>query len=266
MLALCVLNQKGGTGKTTTAVHLAAHYAHAGRPTVLLDLDPQGHAARCLGAEVSSPSPTATLLRGESPLEDLVTEARPHLDLLASGGDVAQVAAALPAADGVYRLADQAEAFRAYDVVVVDCPPELGVLTLAAAALVADLRTGGARGGLVVPVTPEPLAVAGLADLLRTQRRLEPRGIMPPIYAVVPTRYDRRNRLTADVAGALGDSFPGRVSPPVRTSVRLAEAPDAGRTIYEYDPGGRGAEDYDAVARFLLTLSPAVAGAADAEA
>ena len=262
MLALCVLNQKGGTAKTTTAVHLAAHYAGEGRRTVLVDLDPQGHVARCLGMALRSPSPTSLLLEGKGALSELVETARPGLDVLASGGDLAQVAAGLPVADGVYRLADEVEAFRGYGVVVIDCPPELGLLTLAASALVADLLAGGARGGLVVPVTPEPLAVVGLSDLLKTQRRLEPRGIMPPVYAVVPTRYDQRNRVTRDVAQALEATFPGLVSPPVRTTVRLAEAPDAGQTIYEYDPGGRGAEDYDAVARFLLTLSPSDDGEA----
>lgn len=256
MLALCVLNQKGGTAKTTTAVHLAAYYAREGTRTVLVDLDPQGHTARCLGVAGRTPSPTSVLLEGKGALVDLVETARPGLDLLASGGDLAQVAAGLPVADGVYRLADEVEAFREYGVVVIDCPPELGLLALAASALVADLMEGGARGGLVVPVTPEPLAVVGLSDLLKTQRRLEPRGIMPPVYAVVPTRYDQRNRVTRDVADALEATFPGRVSPPVRTSVRLAEAPEAGQTIYEYDPGGRGAEDYDAVARFLQHLAP----------
>jgi chromosome partitioning protein len=165
------------------------------------------------------------------------------------------VAAALPPADGVYRLADEADAFRGYGAVVIDCPPELGVLTLAASALVADLVSGGARGGLVVPVTPEPLAVVGLSDLLKTQRRLEPRGVMPPVFAVVPTRVDSRNRVTREVADALEATFPGRVSPGVRTTVRLAEAPNAGQTIYEYDPGGRGAEDYSSVARFLEDLA-----------
>jgi len=262
MLALCILNQKGGTAKTTTAVHLAAHYARSGTRTVLVDLDPQGHVARCLGVAPRAPSPTSLLLQGEEALGDLVETARPELDVLASGGDLAQVAAALPVADGVYRLADEVEAFRAYGAVVIDCPPELGVLTLAAAALVADLVEAGARGGLVVPVTPEPLAVVGLSDLLKTQRRLEPRGIMPPVYAIVPTRYDQRNRVTKDVANALRTTFPGRVAPPVRTTVRLAEAPESGQTVYEYDPGGRGAEDYDAVARFLLTLSPSDDGEA----
>lgn len=255
MLAFCVLNQKGGTAKTTTAVHLAADYARQGLSTLLVDLDSQGHTARCLGVDVASPSPAAAFLRGEGTLADLATLARDNLLLLSSGADLAQVAASLPAADGVYRLADHAEAFRTFDALVIDCPPELGVLTLAAAALVADLCSSGATGGIVVPVTPEPLSVVGLTDLVRTQRRLEPRGIMPPIYAVVPTRYDQRNRVTRDVAAALETSFPGRVAPPVRTSVRLAEAPDAGQTIYEYDPGGRGAADYAAVARFLQALA-----------
>ena len=254
MLALCVLNQKGGTAKTTTAVHLAARYAADGERTVLLDLDPQGHAARCLGIAPEAPSATARLLREEASLDEAAVEARPGLDLVASAGDVAQVAAALPPADGVYRLADKAEAFGPYGAVVIDCPPELGVLTLAASALVADLVGSGASGGLVVPVTPEPLAVVGLSDLLKTQRRLEPRGVMPPVYAVVPTRVDSRNRVTREVAEALEATFPGRVSPGVRTTVRLAEAPNAGQTIYEYDPGGRGAEDYTAVARFLNEL------------
>lgn len=254
MLAFCILNQKGGTAKTTTAVHLAAHYARDQKRTVLIDLDPQGHVARCLGSVNQSPSPTSRLLNGEGALDELVENVRPYLDILASAGDLAQVAAALPAADGVYRLADEVEAFRDYDVVVIDCPPELGLLTLAAAALVADLVDDGARGGLVVPVTPEPLAVVGLSDLLKTQRRLEPRRIMPPVYAVVPTRYDTRNSVTRDVAEALEATFPGRVTPPVRTTVRLAEAPNAGETVYEYDPGGRGATDYDAVGDFLLNL------------
>lgn len=258
MHAFAVVNQKGGVGKTTSAVALAAAYAEAGHRALLIDMDPQGHVARSLGIErPDGPSPVAELLTDPDrfvPSE--VVTARPNLWIVPSALDLAQAeAVAASDGEGLFRLADRAEVFRTMaDVLILDCPPALGTLTLNATALVAELTSNGSAGGLVVPVLMEPLAVHGLIDLVTTVKRLRRRGITPAIHAILPTRYDRRNAISAEVLASLQEHFPGRVTAPVRTSVRIAEAPDRGETIFEYDPDGRGAEDYRAVADELLAL------------
>lgn len=256
MIVLITLNQKGGSGKTTTAVNAAAAFVAEGYRVLLLDNDPQGHVARSLGLEEVKGGGTSTLFSDStSPIENVVQEARPGLNVVLADRQLSKAARAAGEADGLFRLADRSEEFmKLGDVVIVDCPPQLETLSLAALVLGADLVKRGARGGLLVPVAAEPLAVHGLADLTETVERLQRRELAPPIVAVVPTRVDLRTNVGHDVKALLNRQFDGKVTTPVRLSVRLSEAPDTGETIFEYDPKGRGAEDYRAVARDIIRI------------
>jgi len=246
MHTLALMNQKGGSGKTTTAVNLAAALGELERRVLLVDLDPQASATAWLGR---SPS--------ERGLYDVLT-ANGNLADLVADTDVAGVAL-IPSSSwlvGVERaLAGEVGAetiFRRalgalpphWDLALLDCPPSLGLLSVS--ALVASRA-------VLVPVEAHVMAMAGLAALLQTTERVRER-LNPElaIAAILACRVNRTN-LAREVVARLRERFGDLVlDAVVRESVRLAEAPSFGRPITTYDPRGAGAEDYRAVARELL--------------
>ncbi len=248
--AFAVINQKGGTGKTTTAVSLAHAWSAKGLRVLLVDADPQGHVARLLGLSAPQGHTTAELLTGDRTLSEVTIEARPGLLVVPSDRTLARAEVVVSSeADGLFRLADHAEAMRGLaDVIVVDCPPQLGTLSLSGLVLVSDLISQGSKGGMVVPVELETLSIMGLVDLLQTAGRLEKRGMAPPLHALVPTRVDRRRSLSRDVAEQLEERFPGRVTEPIGASVRFPESVEAGQTLLEYEPEHAGALAYARIA------------------
>jgi chromosome partitioning protein len=243
---VALANQKGGVGKTTTAVNLAACLAEAGERTLVVDLDPQANATSGLGERADGLS-SYDLLDG-APLADVVRESRfANLDLVPAKPDLAGAAVELPSRDGGdgFLAPALAPAREAYTFTFVDCPPSLGPLTVN--GLVAADR-------VLVPVQAEYYALEGLAQLVQSvelvRQRLNPRL---RIGGVLITMADGRTRLSADVAKEVRRHFGDLVfAAVIPRSVRLAEAPSHGLPITAYDPHSAGADAYYRVAGELV--------------
>jgi chromosome partitioning protein len=240
-------NQKGGVGKTTTAVNVAACLAEAGERTLVVDLDPQANATSGLGERANGGASSADLLDG-APFAETVRRTRfQNLDLVPSKPDLAGVAVELSRRAGTESFLAEAlgPAPSAYAFVFVDCPPALGPLTVNALA---------AADRVLVPVQAEYYALEGLSQLLDSvravQTRLNPRLA---VAGVLLTMVDRRTRLSADVAAELQRHLDGLLfETAVPRSVRVAEAPSHGLPVIAYDRGSAGAEAYWKVAMELV--------------
>jgi chromosome partitioning protein len=255
---ITIANQKGGVGKTTTAVNLAASLAAAERRTLLVDLDPQGNAGSSLGVsrdEVER-SVYEVLLDG-APIADVVrrTELK-FLDLAPASRHLVGAELELAGVEGrEYRLRDPVQAvLKDYEYVLVDCPPSLGLLTLN--ALVASQ-------GVIVPIQCEYFALEGLADVLRTielvregaNPELQVDGILLTMYA--------QNNLAAQVEAEIRTHFPKQVFKTViPRNVRLSESPSHGKPILLYDVASKGCQSYLQLAREVVRRGERVGRAA----
>jgi len=244
---LAIANQKGGVGKTTTAISLAAGLAALEKRVLLVDCDPQGNATRGLGQTAHLPHLYHVLV-GESPIAAaIVASGFPFLDLLPADRDLVGVEVEFVGLERWEKVLDDkltAIAGR-YEFILIDCPPSLGHLTIQALV---------AATGVLVPLQCEYFALEGLRELLSTIRRVTS-ALNPALElsGIVLTMYDDRMKLTRDVEREVREHFPGKVfEAVVPRNVRLAEAPSHGLPILQYDIKSRGAEAYLAVARELL--------------
>lgn len=249
---IAILNQKGGTGKTTTAVNLAAGVAERGHKVLLIDTDAQGNVGVSLGVS-GERSLYHVLVEGTDPVE-VAVPVRSHLDVITSNGTLAaaEIWLARQNADQRSRIMTQRlnrmHVSRRYDYVVLDCGPSLNLLNQNALSYADEV---------VIPVTCDYLALVGVKQVLRTIKDIE-RHLHHAvrISAVLPTFYDGRTRLAREVLETLQTHFETKCLAPIRLNTRLAEAPSHRKTIFEYAPQSHGAEDYNRVVDWLI--NPAV--------
>jgi chromosome partitioning protein len=244
--AIAVLNQKGGTAKTTTALSVAAGLAHLGSRTLLVDLDPQGNVGVSLG--LASPRMAHHVVLGETPAAACTVQARENLDVITSNQGLAAAEielARMEPSERYDRLTRVLAELRGYDYVILDCAPALSILNQNALAY---------AGEVLIPVSCDYLALVGVRQVLRTLQRVGERlGRSIRVAGVLPTFYDSRNRASAEVVKYLRKTFGSRTLPPVRRNVKLVEAPSYQKTIFEHAPDSHGARDYIRVVEWLRT-------------
>lgn len=244
---VAVTNQKGGVGKTTTAVNVAAQLATAKRRVVLVDLDPQGNATSSLG--IAKDELTKTLydaLLGAASIKEIILPTRlKNLFILPTNAGLAQAEVDLVnVAKRETRLADLLAAINA-DVILIDCPPALGLLTVNALT---------AADGVLIPVQAEYFALEGLSQLLQTIQLVR-QGLNPrlKLFGVVLTMYTKRTVLSEQVKAEVVQHFGDKVfHTVVPRNIRLAEAPSYGKTIYEHDKWSKGARAYKALTQEVI--------------
>lgn len=242
-----LVNQKGGVGKTTTAISLAVALARRGQRVLLVDLDPQANATSALGVSGGIRTGVYDAILDETPIDQCITTVEEEgVDLVASSAELSGAEVELvPVLARERRLVNALEPIRErYDWVLIDCPPSLGLLTINALT---------ASESVIIPVQCEYMALEGLSRLMETldlvRRNLNP-GLH--ILGVLLTMFDARTRLAQQVVDEVRSHFPQTFATIVPRSVRLSEAPSHGQSIFRYDPGGRSAAAYEAVACELL--------------
>lgn len=244
MRRIAVSLSKGGVGKTTTAVNLAAGLARAGYTVLLVDTDTQGQVSRALGARPMAG--LAELVSGEAKPEEALIQTRERLFLLAGGRSLAGLKRTIDRRDygGERTLAEGLEAMDSlYDYVILDTSPGWDSLTVNVLFYAEEI---------LAPVSMEILTLTGLLDFQKSIEAIQKYRQELKIRYILPTFLDKRVKKSEEILQQLKTYYKERVCSPVRYSVRLSEAPGFGQTIYEYAPASSGSEDYQALVERII--------------
>jgi chromosome partitioning protein len=241
---IAVSLSKGGVGKTTTAVNLAAGLAEQGKTVLAIDLDTQGQLAKALGLQSSYT--LADLVEGSVGVDDVIVAARPNLWLIAGGRQLAELKREIARRDirPEMTLAETLEGFdSAYDYVILDTAPSWDVLNVNALFYAREV---------MAPISMEVLSVQGLGEFHQSVTGIQRYNEDLTLRYVVPTFYDRRVKKSDEILEQLKEYYNSQLCSPIRYNVRLSEAPGYGETIFEYSPSSTGADDYRQLVRRVL--------------
>ncbi len=243
---IAVVNQKGGVGKTTTAINVAAQLALSNKSVLLVDLDPQANATSGLGIDKASLSTTYDVLCGATTINQAIINTYVNnLWLVPANSDLAAAEVELVARDKrEFKLAEAIKQLD-YDYLIIDCPPALGLLTINALT---------AADSVLIPVQSEYYALEGLGQLLSTIQMIKQRtNPNLNIMGVVVTMFDKRNALSDQVYKELENYFKETLfTSIIPRNVKLAEAPSYGKTIYDHDRWSKGARAYKALTKEII--------------
>jgi len=268
---ISLLNQKGGVGKTTTTVNLAAALAAAGNKVLVIDLDPQTHLGLHFGVDDASASVYDLLMDESVTVQDAIVSARPNIDIVTSEVDLAAAESELASKTDRHDLLSRKLTSIAdkYDYILIDCPPSLGLLTINALA---------ASKELIVPMQTHFLALQGVSRLFETVQMLVG-GLNPDLQVtgIVLCMHEGHTNLGREVVADLEDFFEASrtqdvpwkncdiLQPPIRRNVKLAEAPSFGQTIFDYEPECAGAKDYRKLAQSVIDAGSAGSNVSELE-
>jgi len=248
MRKIAVINQKGGSGKTTTVVNTGWYLSESKRKVLIIDLDPQAHSTIHLGLEPPEVEKSIyEVLTNEISFEEAIFQVKENLFLVPSKIELASAEIELVTAVGREKILKEAikKYQKNFDYILIDCPPSLGLLTLNA------LTTGNE---VFIPIQAEFFALEGLTKLLQTIQLVKKRlNSSLEISGIIITMFDKRKNICKDVAKKVKEHFKNKVfKTMIRENVRLAEAPGFGKSIYQFSPDSHGAEDYKNLTKEII--------------